>query len=294
MRHMNRKLLIETLAILLTICNVYPQTICEVQVSFDDQPLKTFGANYGDNAGDIIFNESNIDIRIDSMLWVNGLRGYNFVEIQAVDCGFGFDQRAWFNNTSLIFNLNSINTKGVSFIFWDHGGEENLQVNGATEYVITNFKVLPSVVAPGVTCTVDSVYKDNCTGIEIGRVTLLGNINELRIAGQELAIDSLCIDETSITVLEDIFHNNGSILAQNYPNPFSISTVISYTIPEPGIVSLKIFDVYGREIQELVNKFQTANRYVVNFNAESLPSGIYYYKLKVNDLVDIQKMLLVK
>lgn len=277
------------------ITTVIPENLaCETQVSFDYQPLHIFGAGYGDLAGNVIFNESGIDVRIDSILWFGGSRGYTFVDIQAADCGFGLDQRAWFNNASLIFDLSSIVTKGVSFIYWDHGGEENLQVNGATEYVLTNFKALPSVVAPGVTCVADSVYKDNCSGVEIGRVTLFGNINELRIAGQELAVDSICIDEIAITALENNVHNQNYILTENYPNPFSTSTRISYTIPEPGIVSLKIYDIHGREIRELVNEYQTSNQYSVTFNAESLPSGTYYYKLQVNDLVNIQKMLLVK
>ena len=115
--------------------------------------------SYGDNAGDMIFTESGIDVSIDSILWFSGSRGYNLVEIQAADCGFGFDQRAWFNNAALIFDLSAITTDGVSFIFWDHGGEENLQVNGATEFVVTDFMALPSIVAPNVTCAVYNVYR---------------------------------------------------------------------------------------------------------------------------------------
>ena len=267
---------------------------CETQVGFDDQPPNTYGASYGDNAGDMIFTESGIDVSIDSILWFSGSRGYNLVEIQAADCGFGFDQRAWFNNAALIFDLSAITTDGVSFIFWDHGGEENLQVNGATEFVVTDFMALPSIVAPNVTCAVYNVYKDNCTGVDIGRVILTGNINELRIAGQELAVDSICINEAPSAIFENTLRNTSYYLAQNYPNPCRISTTISYSLPEPGMVSLKIFDLYGREIQELVNQYQTGNQYTVNFNTESLSNGIYYYKLQVNDFVDIKKILLVK
>jgi hypothetical protein len=267
---------------------------CETQVSFDDQPLTTFSSANGDNAGDIVFTESGIDVRIDSMLWLSGNRGYNYVEIEAVDCGFGYDQRAWFNNAALVFDLSPVTTKGLSFIFWDNGGEENLQVNGSTEFVVGKFEDLPAVVAPGITCVVENVYEDTCYGGKIGRLTLLGNIDELRIAGQELAVDSICIYDSTLTMLEDLSNRNSYIDVQNYPNPFSISTIISYTIPEAGIVSLKIFDIHGREIQELVNEYQIDNQYTLNFNAESLPSGIYYYKIQVNDLVGINKMIVVK
>lgn len=267
---------------------------CQTQVSFDIEPTGSFGASNGDVVGDVIFSESGIDIKIDSMLWVNNTRGYHSIIIQPVDCGVGFDQRVWFNNASLVFDISSIETKGVSFIYADYGGEENLQVNGSTEFVLADFKGLPSVVAPGVTCVVDSVYADNCNGTEVGRVTLLGNINELRIAGQELVVDSLCIDEVSSIAVKEIAQGSKQLFSQNHPNPFSQSTIISYTIPEAGKVSLKVYDMLGREIQELVNEYQTSNQYAVNFNAESMPTGIYYYKLQVNDFATIQKMVLVK
>ncbi len=267
---------------------------CETQINFDTQPLNTFGSGHGNSAGDLIFDESGIDVSINDMLWFNGSRGYNSVEIQNADCGFGFDKRAWFNNASLVFDLNSINTIGVSFIYWDQGGEENLQVNGDIEHVISSFKALPVIVAPDVYCVVDSVTKDECYGIEIGRVTLLGNINELRIAGQELAIDSLCIDEFPPTAVEEIQSKKRYYLSQNRPNPFSLSTEISYYIPEPGFAILKIYDIHGKEVKVLVNEYQPKGKYKLNFNKEYLPTGMYFYKLQVNNFVKVQKMLLIK
>ncbi|MEO8665256.1 MAG: nidogen-like domain-containing protein [Ignavibacteria bacterium] len=86
-------------------------------------------------------------------------------------------------------------------------------------------------------------------------------------------------------------------LLQNYPNPFNPATKIDYSIPYDGKVSLTIFDAMGREITKLVNGDQTAGYYSVNFNASSLASGIYYYRIEVsgsNNFVDSRKMLLVK
>ncbi|MFH1195037.1 MAG: MBL fold metallo-hydrolase [bacterium] len=84
-------------------------------------------------------------------------------------------------------------------------------------------------------------------------------------------------------------------LKQNYPNPFNPSTVISYSIPLTDFVSLKVYDILGNEIQTLVNQFQNANLYSVNFNADKLSSGIYFYCLKAgNDFVQTRKMLLVR
>ena len=84
-------------------------------------------------------------------------------------------------------------------------------------------------------------------------------------------------------------------LVQNYPNPFNNSTKISYLIDKPGIVTLKIYDIYGKYIQTLVNQFQTVNNYSIEFEAKELSSGIYYYKLEVgNEYKNIKKMILIK
>jgi hypothetical protein len=83
-------------------------------------------------------------------------------------------------------------------------------------------------------------------------------------------------------------------LYQNYPNPFNPTTKIKYQIPEDGIVSLKIYDILGKEVRTLVNEQKTMGRYEVKFDASDLASGVYIYRLNVNDFVSVKKMLLVK
>ena len=83
-------------------------------------------------------------------------------------------------------------------------------------------------------------------------------------------------------------------LAQNYPNPFNPETVIYYQIPESGEVSLKVYDMLGRELRTLVNQTQNQGRYEVKFNARDLASGVYIYRLQVNDFVTSKKMMLLK
>ncbi len=84
------------------------------------------------------------------------------------------------------------------------------------------------------------------------------------------------------------------LLHQNYPNPFNPSTTIIYSIPEPGLVKLKVYDLIGREIQILVNKFVEAGTHSVTFDASNLPSGMYVYKLQVGDLKEARKMLVMR
>ena len=68
-------------------------------------------------------------------------------------------------------------------------------------------------------------------------------------------------------------------LEQNYPNPFNPSTVISYQLPVSSDVTLKVYDVLGNEVATLVNEEKSAGSYEVEFSADGLTSGIYFYKL---------------
>ena len=83
-------------------------------------------------------------------------------------------------------------------------------------------------------------------------------------------------------------------LEQNYPNPFNPSTTIRYQLPQDGLVTLKIYDILGREVTTLVNEEKAKGKYEVNFNATNLASGVYLYRIRVNDYVAVKKMLLIK
>ncbi|MFA7362206.1 MAG: C25 family cysteine peptidase [Candidatus Kapaibacterium sp.] len=83
-------------------------------------------------------------------------------------------------------------------------------------------------------------------------------------------------------------------LSQNYPNPFNPTTKINFALPKQGFVSLKIYDVLGREVRSLVNEVKSAGSYTVDFNASEYSSGVYFYKLESNGFSDIKKMMLIK
>ena len=81
---------------------------------------------------------------------------------------------------------------------------------------------------------------------------------------------------------------------QNYPNPFNPTTSIQYDLPVAGFVTLKVFDVLGREVAVLVEEHQKAGRYSVAFNAEGLPSGVYLYRIQAGEFVETKKLILLK
>jgi hypothetical protein len=87
---------------------------------------------------------------------------------------------------------------------------------------------------------------------------------------------------------------NKYALSQNYPNPFNPTTTINYELQKAGSVSLKVYDMLGREVVTLVNEDKTAGYYSVAFDASRLSSGIYFYRLITGSFTEIKKMVLLK
>jgi len=83
-------------------------------------------------------------------------------------------------------------------------------------------------------------------------------------------------------------------LLQNYPNPFNPSTIISFAVPERTKVILKVYDVLGAEVSELINGIKSPGRYEVEFYSNGLPSGIYFYTIQAGKFTDSKKMILLK
>ncbi|MCX6135129.1 MAG: T9SS type A sorting domain-containing protein [Ignavibacteriales bacterium] len=85
-----------------------------------------------------------------------------------------------------------------------------------------------------------------------------------------------------------------SLFLENYPNPFNPSTVVSFSVPEAGLVTLKIFDLLGREVATLVNEFTTVGTHVAIFNGSSLSSGMYVARLQMAGKTAAAKLLLAR
>jgi hypothetical protein len=125
------------------------------------------------------------------------------------------------------------------------------------------------------------------------------------ISGRLLArTDSVSLHNNSIggvdvvTTVRTEYAPNGFTLSQNYPNPFNPSTTIRYTIGNAGLVSLKVYDVLGREVAVLVNGRQEAGSYTVPFGINKgtfgFSSGVYFYRLEAGSFVSTKKLILMK
>jgi hypothetical protein len=136
------------------------------------------------------------------------------------------------------------------------------------------------------------------------RVTILRFSNQISsLTAAELNYEAdgvidLIVDEESRPVatpkVEDYLVPKNFELTQNYPNPFNPSTTIEYSIPKDAIVSLKIYDVLGKEVATLVNDQKSAGTYILNWNASNFSSGLYFYRLTAGEFTETKKMFLVK
>lgn len=83
-------------------------------------------------------------------------------------------------------------------------------------------------------------------------------------------------------------------LSQNYPNPFNPSTMIRFNLPVSGLVTLKVYDILGKEVAVLLNESKTKGNYEVEFSPDNIPSGVYFYTLAVGEFKETRKMLYLK
>jgi hypothetical protein len=125
----------------------------------------------------------------------------------------------------------------------------------------------------------DIVFTDSLTGYAVG----------------EDGVILKCKFQNPISFTESILNSpEDFILYQNHPNPFNPSTNIKYSIPADGVVTLKVYDLLGKEISTLVNDYQQAGTFDVVFDGSNLASGVYYYQLITGELSATKKLMLTK
>jgi hypothetical protein len=140
---------------------------------------------------------------------------------------------------------------------------------------------------------------DSVSRTFIGTPTSTGNYSIKVTATDTANAKATCtftikIENPVTDVNDDRQSLNNFQLNQNYPNPFNPTTKISWQSPVSGHQSLKVYDVLGKEVANLVDEFKSAGKYEAEFNAGSISSGIYFYVLKTNTFCDQKKMILIK
>jgi hypothetical protein len=136
-----------------------------------------------------------------------------------------------------------------------------------------------------------------CKGGYTSDPTWVGKIHEFNIYNKVLTADEVTFQfargPATVTSVSD---NTSSpfLLSQNYPNPFNLSTKITYSVDQPCHVKLSVYNVMGQEVVTLVNKAMNAGSHSVTFNGQDLSSGIYFYRMQINDRIITKPMMLTK
>jgi len=120
--------------------------------------------------------------------------------------------------------------------------------------------------------------------------------------GMTMSVDEIRLGESWLDVSSPLTAVDGYenelpteyVLSQNYPNPFNPETKISYSLPVEEFVTIKVYDMLGREVTTLVNKKESAGTHEINFNASALSSGTYLYKMQAGNFVTSKKLVLIK
>ncbi|MCX6150044.1 MAG: malectin domain-containing carbohydrate-binding protein [Ignavibacteriales bacterium] len=214
-----------------------------------------------------------------------------------------FTERAADNDLGLFsYNIpvkNGDYTVAMHFaeIYWDCPGGQpgkigdrvfSVEIEG--DIKLNDFDILAEVgPATAIVKKFDVTVLDDTLTIRFKPTKNRGKISALEVIpakGGEVPLD---VQESSIDKSPDNY-----LVSQNYPNPFNPTTNIKFTVNNPGNVKLVVFDALGEEVGMLVNEYKNRGNYIATFDASNLNSGIYFYKLELNGLVEIKKMSLVK
>lgn len=136
-----------------------------------------------------------------------------------------------------------------------------------------------------------SGYTDSLGSFTFDQTEIAGQLVKIVVSGTNLYP---YVSDLMTGVSSNIEIPKSYDLSQNYPNPFNPSTTIKFAIPQSSLVTLKVYNILGKEVASLVNENMSAGNYEVDFNAAALSSGSYFYRITAGDFTSVKKMLLVK
>ncbi len=255
-----------------------------------------WGGSYGNVPGDYIFTEDMMDVMIFDHTDPTGLTFFGDARVDAAFAPFGTSQILTMSSIGIGYDLAALGTvEKVRFDYFDGAGIENLIVNSAPIY-IGEIDAAPTTIAPGITCT---VYETAGPGFDYGTVVLEGNVQTFMIAGQQFAIDNVCVRLFGSSTDVSVMPRADVSLEPNYPNPFNPSTMLQFNLGQDSRVRLTIHDVAGRVIRTLIDEQRSGGSHSVVWDGQldsgaTASAGVYFVRVESREGVDTQKIALIK
>jgi hypothetical protein len=178
----------------------------------------------------------------------------------------------------------SISGKKVNLEWSTSTETNNLRFDIQRKYDEIDWLTIGSVKGYGTTTQTHSYsFSDDLNSITSSKVFY--RLKQIDFNGSFTFSDAISVTNIIVSLFE---------LEQNYPNPFNPSTSIQYTLGSKQFVSLKVYNVVGKEVAALVNEEKETGYHSIIFNANDFPSGVYYYKISAGSFIQTKKMLLIK
>jgi photosystem II stability/assembly factor-like uncharacterized protein len=259
--------------------------------------LAQVGTEAGWNNGMMILG-SNIWVSTNAArIYYSSSNGTSWVTQAIPSAATGFGQ-VWFNSLSL--GLANWNTTPV---YTTNGGTN--WTNGTVPAGTGN---IAGIIGAGTTFwavrnTATGVYKSTNNGVnwttDYTAPSAVWHIGLSRTGIAAFAVGATGNVAKNPTLLTGITPIGGEVprnyvLGQNYPNPFNPATTIKFSIPNASVVNIKVYDMLGNEVMEIVNRYMNAGNYSTTVDASGLASGVYFYTIKAGEFTDSKRMTLVK
>ncbi len=266
----------------------------------------SFGGLVGANSNLVGTTNCFWDITTSGLGTSNGGTGKLTSEMKDVNTFFnaGWDITIW--------NIGDGINSGYPYLDWQNSGGTPLPV----EIVTFSAAVTGSIVRLNWTAVMEinnygfEVERTEATNVKWNKIAFVIGAGNSTSTKEYNFTDNFVIPGKYLYRLKQV-DNNGQfeysneieieiglpeifVLSQNYPNPFNPSTTIKYSIPASNFVTLKVYDVLGNEVSNLVNEYKNAGSYEVNFDGSQLSSGTYFYKLESGAFSQTKKLQLLK
>ncbi|HZW38488.1 MAG TPA: T9SS type A sorting domain-containing protein [Ignavibacteriaceae bacterium] len=233
-----------------------------------------------------VFNTQDSSGNIDIKIQRSTNRGLNFEKVNSLASSsideYWFDAQPYGQGIDFIYYVDSLqtgpansNTDYISYSYAYNGNNwmpptkisENFPFWSPRSYS-------PIIIERG---------NSDCALVYVGRDSV----------GQIKLFFDRYLAQNPVNVENEILPSHYS-LTQNYPNPFNPSTTIKYSIPRAEKVRVTVYNILGKQVADLVNEYKEAGSYQINFNADNLSSGTYFYKIQAGSFTETKKMLLLK